>query len=119
MLASVGSDGQLCLTPMDPAKGAVRYSWQATLERGLASHFVAGAATSCVGVTASQMEEQVLVWSLPRGDCLQVVQLSSGGSMFYRHKFDIMGLAVSRDGSAIAASNSCLLYTSPSPRDRG
>ena len=51
------------------------------------------------------MEEQVLVWSLPRGDCLQVVQLSSG-SMFYRHKFDIMGLAVSRDGSAIAASNS-------------
>ena len=53
-----------------------------------------------------QMEEQVLVWSLPRGDCLQVVQLSSGGSMFYRHKFDIMGLAVSRDGSAIAASNS-------------
>ena len=50
---SVGSDGQLCLTPLNPERGAVRYSWKATLDAGVPCHFVAVSERSCVGATAS------------------------------------------------------------------
>jgi hypothetical protein len=53
------------------------------------------------------MEDHVLVWALPRGDCLQVVRVGPEPSMFFRSKFTVMRLAVSdAGGGCIAVSNS-------------
>ena len=109
LVASVGSDGQLCLSPLEkPSTGgaSVRYSWTAVLDPRAACHLVAVSQTTCIGgVTASQTEDHVLVWSLPRGDCLNVVRVGPKPSLFFRSKFTVMRLAVSA-GGLVAVSNS-------------